>query len=710
MHGQAVEVSGPATQEPHVGQRVIIRFPDAGLVNILPEELSREPAPPLLGGFAPGEQVYFTGSSGTLDNGQRIVHGQAIEVSGPATQEPYVGQHVLVRCPDAALLHILPSQLSREPAPPLPGGFILGETVYFIGSIKPFFGVEGEVIGPGTHSSVVGKGVDVALKNNGPLGCLCEQLAREPPLPGGFKAGETVYYAGKGGGYKNGDMNSYGATGEVKGPSTTSDLDCLFEGHKLVLIYRAHQLSRDPPPLFAGGFKPGDRLYYSGCALLGLCASGNVPLSFGERGEVVGQGDAATEVSMSFAGPGQTNRQFSLLPADLSWEEPSGGEPCSSRSRLRGVLAARKERQERAGASGAEAKPTARQQAEAEAAAQRLLAAEEAAKAPRETGPLSRKAAKKKEFRARMKGGRPAKGEAEPAVAPAAPLPAEESDSSASVTEEEGGEEELATAQASRTAADERTRHALTERLEREARESAANLAREVAAREAEQLEAARRWAMLQAEAEAEAQVAEAAVAFGARAARRSEGRRRDEERPAAEAAAALEEAAAVAAVARAEERAALEEVVRRESEEAAAKQAAEAAHAAAMDAAAAAVTVAARVQEARAAAAAAAGARESADALHAVARCVAQAAPTVGGGESDGDATKALPERATSARPEPLPARLRRVCEVLGLEPGRNLVATARSAAEALGLGLSGKSLPDQVLELERCLSLRMR
>ena len=110
------------------------------------------------------------------------------------------------------------------------------------------------------------------------------------------------------------------------------------------------------------------------------------------------------------------------------------------------------------------------------------------------------------------------------------------------------------------------------------------------------------------------------------------------------------------------------------------------------------------------AAAAAAAGARESADALHAVARCVAQAAPTVGGGESDGDATKALPERATSARPEPLPARLRRVCEVLGLEPGRNLVATARSAAEALGLGLSGKSLPDQVLELERCLSLRMR
>ena len=73
----------------------------------------------------------------------------------------------------------------------------------------------------------------------------------------------------------------------------------------------------------------------------------------------------------------------------------------------------------------------------------------------------------------------------------------------------------------------------------------------------------------------------------------------------------------------------------------------------------------------------------------------MAQAAPTVGGGESDGDATKALPERATSARPEPLPARLRRVCEVLGLEPGRNLVATARSAAEALGLGLSGKSLP---------------
>ena len=42
----------------------------------------------------------------------------------------------------------------------------------------------------------------------------------------------------------------------------------------------------------------------------------------------------------------------------------------------------------------------------------------------------------------------------------------------------------------------------------------------------------------MQAEAEAEAQMAEAAVAFGARAARRSEGRRRGEERSAAEAAA----------------------------------------------------------------------------------------------------------------------------------------------------------------------------
>ena len=61
-----------------------------------------------------------------------------------------------------------------------------------------------------------------------------------------------------------------------------------FPGHKALVSILPAVLSRDPTPLFAGGFKPGDRLYYSGCAVLGYDASGkhSFKLSFGERGEV----------------------------------------------------------------------------------------------------------------------------------------------------------------------------------------------------------------------------------------------------------------------------------------------------------------------------------------------------------------------------------------------------------------------------------------
>ena len=62
-------------------------------------QLSREPPPPLPGGYTVGEQVYFTGKGHTFKDGDRVVHGEQGEVVGPATLESHKGKGVEVRFP-----------------------------------------------------------------------------------------------------------------------------------------------------------------------------------------------------------------------------------------------------------------------------------------------------------------------------------------------------------------------------------------------------------------------------------------------------------------------------------------------------------------------------------------------------------------------------------------------------------------------------------
>ena len=80
--------------------------------------------------------------------------------------------------------------LSRSPPPPLPGGYTLGEKLYYIGPTKPWDdgdrldllpGMQGEVIGP------CGEGLVVRFQHesfNGDVKCskcLLEELSRSPP-------------------------------------------------------------------------------------------------------------------------------------------------------------------------------------------------------------------------------------------------------------------------------------------------------------------------------------------------------------------------------------------------------------------------------------------------------------------------------------------------------------------------------------------------
>ena len=66
-------------------------------------QVSREPPPPLPGGFVVGEQVYYTGPGqifghgDRLESGYRLEHGKQGEVVGPTACESHTGNGLVVQ-------------------------------------------------------------------------------------------------------------------------------------------------------------------------------------------------------------------------------------------------------------------------------------------------------------------------------------------------------------------------------------------------------------------------------------------------------------------------------------------------------------------------------------------------------------------------------------------------------------------------------------
>ena len=124
-----------------------MRFPgNEGCVSCRPADLSREPPPPLPGGYAAGETVFWVGAASPDGLARRfyprwrdtevgtracVLHAQAGEVVGPA---PGRDAELAVRFgSDAASVGCALGGLSRARPPPLPGGYLVGEKVFFAG-------------------------------------------------------------------------------------------------------------------------------------------------------------------------------------------------------------------------------------------------------------------------------------------------------------------------------------------------------------------------------------------------------------------------------------------------------------------------------------------------------------------------------------------------------------------------------------------------
>ena len=61
--------------------------------------MSRDAPPPLPGGYTVGEKVFYTGMNHAFPNGDKLVHGQQGEVTGPITNETHKGKGVAVVFP-----------------------------------------------------------------------------------------------------------------------------------------------------------------------------------------------------------------------------------------------------------------------------------------------------------------------------------------------------------------------------------------------------------------------------------------------------------------------------------------------------------------------------------------------------------------------------------------------------------------------------------
>ena len=91
--------------------------------------MGRDAPPPLPGGYKLGEKVFFTWTSQTISNGDKLVHGQQGEVTGPTTLEATKGKAVAVlflhnkgsvSCLLAMVRHLRATSTATLPARPRP--------------------------------------------------------------------------------------------------------------------------------------------------------------------------------------------------------------------------------------------------------------------------------------------------------------------------------------------------------------------------------------------------------------------------------------------------------------------------------------------------------------------------------------------------------------------------------------------------------------
>ena len=262
-YGGDGEIVGPATSETHKENGVAVKFSaNADVICCYLTQLGRSPPPTKLpGDYRVGDAVFYAASNEKLSNGDRVLYGEEGEIKGPAYLKHHkegVTEGVAVKfSANAGVVSCYLTTLSRTPpATTLPGGYRVGDTIFYVGTNAKLsngdrvqYGEEGEIIGPATFDN------RVAVKftaNKVMVNCYLTTLSRRPPpitLPGGYHVGDTVFYAAPTGKFPNGDRVVYGEEGEIVGPATSDNCVAVKFTAKSAIYCSPNHLSRTPPPV-----------------------------------------------------------------------------------------------------------------------------------------------------------------------------------------------------------------------------------------------------------------------------------------------------------------------------------------------------------------------------------------------------------------------------------------------------------------------------
>lgn len=265
VYGSSGIVTRPTIRPGYVSVKFPYNESDV-VLNVV--ELSKTPPAPLPGGFEVGETVYFVHAGRSFDNGDSLIYGSSGVVTGAREGR------LSVDFPHNDCSAALPVEwLSKTPPGPLPGGFEVGDSVYFLGAGATF--EDGDALIHGSTGVVTGAvGVAGAVvvdfpQNKKGTTLPIQVLSKTPrgPLPGGFEVGETVYFVGAREDFGNGDCSLFGTTGAVTGMWTGSEegrLFVQFPHNKHSVCHTLEKLSKTAAGPLPGGFEVDETVYYTG--------------------------------------------------------------------------------------------------------------------------------------------------------------------------------------------------------------------------------------------------------------------------------------------------------------------------------------------------------------------------------------------------------------------------------------------------------------
>mmetsp|Transcript_78219 Transcript_78219/g.253320 ORF Transcript_78219/g.253320 Transcript_78219/m.253320 type:complete len:846 (-) Transcript_78219:170-2707(-) len=251
----------------------------------------------VVGGYSVGDSVFYGGPGRPAKAGsEQLVFGAAGEVVGQTCR----GDIMVAFSSGVGRVSVRPLELSRS-APAVPGGYCLGDRVYYGGPARKYpngdqllFSAQGHVAG----RSCVGDGMDserlavMFPQHRDSKAVRLALLSREPPvIPGGYSVGDRVFWCGMNWTFPNGDRLRFGAKGEVAGRSCVGDgmdderVAVNFPGNKGAVAMRLPEISHEPP-VIPGGYRIGDRVFY---AYPNWRAPDGHVLLFGVQGKVIGR-------------------------------------------------------------------------------------------------------------------------------------------------------------------------------------------------------------------------------------------------------------------------------------------------------------------------------------------------------------------------------------------------------------------------------------